>query len=80
MIEDIMDSGTMGYAYLYPLDGGTGAAVGAKTAARYMEGERQMRSFTGFLLRLLLALPFLLAAFLGLLAAAVLSAASYQTD
>ncbi len=39
-----------------------------------------MGTILGFLLRLLLALPFILAAFLGLLAAAVLSVASFQKD
>lgn len=39
-----------------------------------------MESIWGFLLRLLLVLPFIVAVFFGLLAAAVLSMASFQTD
>jgi len=39
-----------------------------------------MGSIAGFLLRLFLALPFIVAVFLGLLAMAILSMASCQTD
>lgn len=39
-----------------------------------------MGNIMGFLLRLFLALPFILAAFFGILAAAVLSVALFQTD
>lgn len=39
-----------------------------------------MENFWGILLRLFLALPFIVAAFFGVLAAAILSVASFQTD
>lgn len=47
---------------------------------RNMEEENKLRAVFEFLLRLLLALPFLVAAVFGLLAAAMFSVDLFQTD